>query len=146
MIYYEFHSIIEITRCQKSQSLVERHFNRFCSNLNLPKLKILASLYIKCKNSIQVKLLRSFFEYFDFLNPFLVDEGNDDVIEYFLKRVNRKKDELKVCFLIFPQDDVVDEFWRQKLFEHFCHQFLRCHIDIVLRKRLQKKHFFKMIY
>ena len=54
MIYYEFHSIIEITKWQKSRLRVGLRFNRFYSNQIQPKSKILELQSIKCIDTIQV--------------------------------------------------------------------------------------------
>ena len=42
-------------------------------------------------------------------DPFLVDGNSEDVIEYFLNRINRKKDELKVCFIFLSALILVTE-------------------------------------
>ena len=54
MIYYEFHSIIEITKWRKSRLREGLHFNRFCSNQIQLKSKILELQFIKCIDTIQV--------------------------------------------------------------------------------------------
>ena len=78
---YTWWSVISIGFTSISSWSNKKYRDRYISNAKI--------LY-------RLQLLFSVFEYFEFVNSFLVDGGNDDVIEYFLKRVNRKKDELKV--------------------------------------------------